>query len=207
MNLSPAEAEAEVRDMDAEYRERIVNGPADQVSWQQLSRLADQDTEAALAVWERIKREAYDELVSGHRTAKVLEWQGSPWQRAQFLALRASFMAEWQPRGGIEQALIDQMAHAYTEYLLWTEVHHQRLNSAVIRERLDLERRGKRDLPNMSNEQAIEHAALMADRFNRLLLRTLRALRDLPRYSPAVIVQNNGGQVTVATHQVNVAGG
>jgi hypothetical protein len=58
----------------------------------------------------------------------------------------------------------------------------------------------------MSESQAVEQAAAMADRYNRIFLRTLRALRDLRRYAPAVIVQN-AGQVNVRGQQVNVAGG
>jgi hypothetical protein len=46
----------------------------------------------------------------------------------------------------------------------------------------------------------------MIDRFNKIVLRTLRALRDLRRYAPAVIVQN-AGQVNVGGQQVNVAAG
>ena len=45
----------------------------------------------------------------------------------------------------------------------------------------------------------------MVDRFNRLLLRTLRALRDLRRYSSQVVVQN-ANQVNVGQQQVNVSG-
>ncbi len=45
----------------------------------------------------------------------------------------------------------------------------------------------------------------MADRFNRLFLRTLRALRDLRRYAPSVTVQH-AGQVNIGGQQVNVAG-
>jgi len=43
----------------------------------------------------------------------------------------------------------------------------------------------------------------MVDRFNRIFLRTLRALRDLRKHSPTLIVQN-AGQVNVADKQVNV---
>jgi hypothetical protein len=42
-------------------------------------------------------------------------------------------------------------------------------------------------------------------RFNRIFLRTLRALRDLRRGPQPVLVQN-AGQVNVAQQQVNVAG-
>jgi hypothetical protein len=53
---------------------------------------------------------------------------------------------------------------------------------------------------------AIEHAAQMADRWNRIYLRTLRNLRDLRRYSVTI---NNPQQVNIAAdggQQVNVAG-
>jgi hypothetical protein len=46
----------------------------------------------------------------------------------------------------------------------------------------------------------------MADRFNRIYMRTLRQLRDLRRYSPVTI--NNANQVNIAGNggqQVNVS--
>ena len=57
----------------------------------------------------------------------------------------------------------------------------------------------------MDDAEAIEQAMAMGDRFNRIFLRTLRALRDLRRYAPTVVVQN-AGQVNVGGQQVNVAG-
>jgi hypothetical protein len=46
---------------------------------------------------------------------------------------------------------------------------------------------------------------MMVERFNRLFLRTLRALRDYRRYTgPPVLVQH-AGQVNVAQQQVNVS--
>jgi hypothetical protein len=50
--------------------------------------------------------------------------------------------------------------------------------------------------------QALAQSAEMADRVNRLFLRTLRAFRDLYRYAPTVTIQNLGGQVNVAAQQV-----
>ena len=52
----------------------------------------------------------------------------------------------------------------------------------------------------------VNQAADMADRFNRLFLRTLRQLRDLRRYSMPVMI-NNPEQVNIAAdggQQVNV---
>jgi hypothetical protein len=45
----------------------------------------------------------------------------------------------------------------------------------------------------------------MADRFNRIFMRTLRQLRDLRRYSPVTI--NNANQINIAAdggQQVNL---
>ncbi len=44
----------------------------------------------------------------------------------------------------------------------------------------------------------------MADRFHRMFLRTLRALRDFRRYAGPVIVQQ-AGQVNIGDQLVNVA--
>ena len=58
-------------------------------------------------------------------------------------------------------------------------------------------------LPTVTATQAIDQAAGMVDRFNRIFMRTLRALRDLRRHTPLVIVQN-AEQVNVAEQQMNV---
>ena len=44
----------------------------------------------------------------------------------------------------------------------------------------------------------------MVDRWNRLLLRTLRQLRDLRRYTPSVVVESVG-QLNIAQQQMNLA--
>ena len=66
---------------------------------------------------ERVKTAARDELASGHRTGDALEWQGGPWDRARFLAIRDSFRGDTPPRDGIEAALIDSAAEAFSDYL------------------------------------------------------------------------------------------
>jgi hypothetical protein len=60
------------------------------------------------------------------------------------------------------------------------------------------------ELPRITASEALERSANMLDRFNRMFLRTLRALRDLRRYNAPVIVQN-AAQVNVGAQQVNVA--
>jgi hypothetical protein len=71
-------------------------------------------------------------------------------------------------------------------------------------ERKDAREAGSWTPPRISDSEAIGQAAAMADRFNRMYMRTLRALRDLRRYAPTVVVQN-AGQVNVGGQQVNVA--
>src|SRR5918912_2170531 len=113
LNLPALEADAKAREpLSAEYQAQLQTGAPDQVSWYALSGLAEHDHDAALALWERIKREAHAELVSGHRTAKALDYWGGPWARGQFLALRTALMAQWQPANGIERVLIDTLAQA-----------------------------------------------------------------------------------------------
>jgi hypothetical protein len=56
----------------------------------------------------------------------------------------------------------------------------------------------------VSDAEALDQAAAMVDRFNRIFLRTLRALCDMRRQTKPVIVRN-GGQVNVAQQQVNLS--
>jgi len=49
----------------------------------------------------------------------------------------------------------------------------------------------------VGEQNAIEHAMQMMDRYNRLFLRTLRQLRDLWRYSKPITI-NNPRQVNIA---------
>jgi hypothetical protein len=60
-------------------------------------------------------------------------------------------------------------------------------------------------VPRQSDADAMRQATEMVDRFNRIFLRKLRALCDLRRNGPKVIV-TKGGQLNVAEQQVNLAG-
>jgi hypothetical protein len=146
------------------------------------------------------------EFLSGHRVAKVsetAEWQREPWKRARYLAIRDSFVEEWQPRGGIELAMIEMMAQAFSDYLFWGEKVHERSTTdakflySSEEERRVAEARGHWLPPRVSEQNAIEHAMQMMDRYNRLFLRTLRQLRDLRRYSVPITI-NNPRQVNIA---------
>lgn len=179
--------------------DRMINGPADQATWWALNLLQRRDPHAALSVWGQIRDAARAELDSGHRAAGTRDTQSSPWDRAQFLAIRAAFREEWSSRGGIEDSLLDAAALAYGQFLQWMTTH------ALLIE-LPCEEGGGEQSPRRRpvrlGAAAERQVAMdMADRFHRMFLRTLRALSDLRR-RPAVLVQN-AGQVNVAANQVN----
>jgi hypothetical protein len=157
--------------------------------------------------WEEIKQAAREDLQSGHRAARTVEgYYSNPWKRAQFLAIREDLAKEWQPRNGIERQLIDTLAQAQTALFGWQEALAIYESTKSLDEKYDIEKRAGWNPPRVSEVQTIEQAAAMIDRFNKILLRTLRALRDLRRYAPAVIVQN-AEQVNVAGQRVNVMQG
>ncbi len=114
-----------------------------------MSVLAAEEGKAALAAWRRIEAEAQAELASGHRATVALEWDSKPWERARFLAIPQAFIDEWQPRGGSEMALIDQMTQAHGTYLFWmTRLH---ILSVTERKRVDraLKREGRWEPPRV----------------------------------------------------------
>lgn len=206
MGLSLEEANAKVSASPTpDQVARTVATPAEELSWFDLSRLMAADPDQGLRKWEAIKQAARDELLSGHRAARTVDWDSSPWQRAQFSVLRESFMAEWQPRNGIESTLVDTLAQTYTAFCYWLERLNQLTTNEAKAVARGLEQDGNWTPPRVPVAEAIEQAAAMVDRFNRLFLRTLRALRDLRRYSPTVMIAS-AGQVNIASGpQANAA--
>lgn len=227
-SLPPDEArEKAFEHLDEDGAARVLahlNGvPVDSISFLDLAELWSASPHHAEGMWQMIKDEAQADFESGHMAAGVfapVEWMREAWRKARYLGLRQSFVEEWQPRGGIELALVDMLAQSFFQYLYWTEESVKRSQTEPRREAEDYiqwkaakaaEREasgwgpGYWDIPYVCEQRALEHAAQMADRYNRLFLRTLRQLRDLRRYAPPVIV-NNGGQVNVANQQVNLSG-
>lgn len=207
--VSTAEADAEGQKLlapgTAEYEDRTRNGPPQDASWHDLNHLAANDPDAAAQRWLQIKAAARDELVSGHRAAKVMEgFHSDPWERAEFLAIRSSFIKDCRPANGIERALLDIMSQAHSSYMQWQK---------TLAEYASIEMSGRKPqdseddyvrLPRVSIHEAMEQAVGMVDRYNRLFLRTLRQWRDLRRYAGAVTIQQ-AGQVNIGGQQVNMA--
>jgi hypothetical protein len=186
----------------AGHEDRVLKGPPRQLGWLDLARLTQHDPKLAAKRWEEAKSGARNELISGHRSALAVEGAGHDlWKRCEFLALRDEFRQTWQPKNGIEGQLVDMLAENRMAILHWQQVLTDRTTSICINQPLE----GAWAAPTVSASEALEQAAGMLDRFNRIFMRTLRALRDLRRYSVPVVIQN-AGQVNVAEQQVNVAG-
>jgi len=205
---TPADADAQARaSFTPADQERVAAKPADQVGWWDISRLAESDPDAAATLWRRVRRQARSELASGHRAAKALQTVGgTPWDRARFLAVRASLHEEHDPPpSGAERLLLDSAARAYTMLEEWTELLHQRWYSAYTRERSQIERANAYELPQVSHAVAMEEAAHMVERHHRMFLQTVRQLQAMRRPSdpPAVLVQTVR-QLTITDQQVNL---
>jgi len=187
----------------AEDTARVMETPPDQISWSTLGRLAEHEPETAEAAWGRILAAAQDELASGHRAADAVEADATPWERARFLQVREAFLVDWQPRGGIEASLVETLAMAHMAQRHWMARLTVLSTTEARREGREIERRGEWESPTVGAAAAIDQAAAMVDRFNRLFSRTLRDLRDLRRSMPPVVVQH-ANQVNLAQAQVNV---
>ncbi len=202
--LSRGDALQRAAEPPADEGERALHGPPDQVSWFDLHGIARTDPDRATARWEEVKQAALDELRTGHRAAGAVETvNDGAWQRAQFLALREELSAEWRPRNGVERQLIDTMAQAQEGYLSWLRVLTIRTNLESLTNDRRQKEEGKWGPPRQGDADALDQAAAMMDRYNRIFLRTLRALCDLRRHGGPVIVRK-GGQMNVAQQQVNV---
>jgi len=202
LKMSPDEALARVG--TAADQRRIMDNAPDQVSWLDLDQLARQDPKLWERRWNEISDAAREEWESGSRGARATEaTNDGPWQRAQFLAIRDDVADGWKPQNGIEWTLIESIAQAYTSQLFWQERLMCYANLPCDTGNQAIKQKGSWEPPRVYESQAVDQAAAMVDRFNRIFLRTLRALRDLRKHSPTLIVQN-AGQVNVADKQVNV---
>lgn len=203
--------------------ELMMRLPLECLNFVDLMRLQQFAPRVAERFWERAKSEGRAEFESGHLAANItfpVGYMKQVWNIARYLGVRESFIADWNPQGGIEVALIDMMAQSWFQWQYWLE---QTVKRSETREREEhpeysrwktqRERESKAygwtdgywNRPYVSEQQALEHAVQMADRFNRIFMRTLRQLRDLRRYSPVTI--NNPNQVNIAAdggQQVNV---
>jgi hypothetical protein len=209
---------------DAKKRFRsLMRLPLESLHFADLMELHNEAPRVAERFWERAKGEGQAEFESGHLAANItfpVGYMKQVWNIARYLGVRESFIAEWQPKGGIEVALIDMLAQSYFQWQFWLEQTVKRSQTREREEHPEYEKwkrlRGMMQdkswgdgfwlRPYVSEKEALDQAVQMADRFNRIFLRTLRQLRDLRRYTPVTI--NNPNQVNIATdggQQINLS--
>jgi hypothetical protein len=195
---------AEGSDSHPDYPQYVMNAPLEDLSWSSLWSLSDEDFETR---WSEIKREVRSDLNEGIVACEAYEGTvgSTPLSRARFLAARRALVEEWKPSGGAELQLIDTLTQAYLFQQQWTKVLADRTRIVCDEE---IVKRPNRDWvewrpPRQTEAGAIEQAMTMIERFNRVYLRTLRALRDLRRYSTSIQI-NNAAQVNIGEKQINV---
>lgn len=184
----------------------LAASPED-VTWNALGRLEDEEPGSFAILWERIKQFARDELESGQRAASVAVGEDRPLTRARFLVLREKYIDEWQPRNVLESQMIDAICQAQTIREYWMRLATERAAVECEVEQYTIEMHGKRRDVMVDGSESARDAREEAERWDRIFIRAVRALRDLRRYTTAVIVNNQGGQVNVAGdggQQVNV---
>jgi hypothetical protein len=183
------------------------------VSWYDITDEMTRDRDAGLALWGKVKQAATNELAVGKRGAETVEpYHHSPWQRAQYLAIRAALADGLHPRNGMEHLLIDGMAQAWTMHLHWLGKHAKTESLDAYRVEQDARRRGEWQPPRLSDVEAVDRAALMADRFLRQFLRLMKTYRDGRKLFASVTMRGgqlniagDGGQQVVATRTIPTA--
>jgi hypothetical protein len=184
----------------------VMSSPPEEVTWSDLERLNEHEPDAFWQRWEGMKKAALEHAQTGYRAALIQENASStPWKRALLAATYTELVDGWQPRNGAERQLVEIMAIAFSQLRFWLEQLCQRASPDSYCERDDRSNSGVWMPPRVTEKEAQDQAGEMFDRFNKVYLRTVRALRDLRRYPSPIIVQN-AGQVNVGGQQVNVSG-
>jgi hypothetical protein len=200
----------------------LMGLPVEMLNFTDLAELFSFAPRVAERLWEHYKREARNEFESGHLAANItfpIGYMKGLWNIARYLGVRESFLDDWNPHGGIEIAMVDMLAQSWFQWQYWIEQTVTRSHTEPRREDYQFREwkqwqskakkqwgEGAWDIPYVSEDRALEQAVQMADRFNRIFMRTLRQLRDLRRYAPVTI--NNPAQVNIAAdggQQVNVS--
>jgi hypothetical protein len=127
-------------------------------------------------------------------------YQPRPIERAHFLVIREALADGLQPRNRMEWLLIDGMAQAWVMYLRWLHRFAQTDSMDAIRAGKPSRQRDEWEPPRLSEAEAVDRAAHMADRFERQFLRLMKCYRDGRKLIGSMTVV--GGQVNVAEQQI-----
>jgi hypothetical protein len=118
--------------------------------------------------------------------------------------VRAELVESLRPRHAAELLLIDQMAVSQVQLWNWQATLAAYAEVAVPGGQGNPRRRDAPGPPRVSDAAALEQAAAMVERFQRLFHRALAALQAQRRQTSVVV--RRAGQVNVGHQQINVSG-
>ena len=170
---------------------------AERLGWHNMADAEFDKEGAAEALWKHVNNRAREELKSGMHAASVVAECQAPIAYARFLARREALIEEWQPRGGQEMQLVETLAQLQMLQDHWMQICVQRTMFDAQEESRKIKMNGKWEIMPIGKDALMEQAHEMLNRVNAMSLRTIRALRDLRRYSAQIII-NNPQTVNVA---------
>lgn len=178
-------------------KEELALVSADSLGWHNMADAEFDKEGSAETLWNHVNERAREELKSGMLAASVVSENQTPMTYARFLARREALIEEWQPRGGQEMQMVETLAQLQTLQDHWMQICVQRTLFDAKEESRHIQRNGKWEIMPIGKDALMEQAHEMLGRVNGMMLRTVRALRDLRRYSAKVII-NNPQTVNVA---------
>lgn len=177
----------------------IMQAGAWDVTWHDLTDFFNRSPDEAWKLWEAVKSAAKTKINAGHYFLEVAQLDGTPFEAAIFGTIREAFYDDWKPRGAIESMMVEMLVQSFFNWQRWLEASNRMLateENAQI-EAPDMYYGKKWQPQRLTSAAAQDRAFEMAEKNNRIFLRTLRQMRDLRRYN--VVINNVGGQVNVAT--------
>ena len=120
-DLNEQEAKAEALELTRmETTAQLMERPRQELSWNDLDQLAEEDTALALQAWEEIKNGVREDHQNGRRAGRALEaHRSTPKEMAEFQVVRDELAAQHRPRNRIERTLVDMLAQTHASYLFW----------------------------------------------------------------------------------------
>lgn len=182
----------------------LLTESPEQLSWFDLERNTGDNPATVAAAWDRLRLAAERGIRTGHGAARVLETRGStPFDRAEFLAIRFAFVAQFAPIGPGEGLLIDMLTQQWMLHRHWVR------EACLGHEREQLSSRApgpSRPWREVLVDQfdRTERAMVQAERCQKMFLRTQKALVEGRRVATSFFVAN-AGQVNVGQQRVIIS--
>lgn len=171
----------------------VLECPPQDVDFGRLERLARRDPERMQTRWEEVKAAAEADLASGWLAARAAEPMGGrAWERACFLATRKALRTALRPRDEVEAMLVDELAQYETLRRRWLNLFSDLSNHPAMHAFLGRSIDSSDRARPITASQAVNEAARMVDKMQRLYHQTLRTLQGLRRSKTTLFVGHVG---------------